>query len=123
MNIRICTFPDCDKPHAARGYCFGHYSQLNRGKKLTPLHKRGPSVNRATCSAYGCEMKSVAKEFCAKHYARFKRHGDPSVNYRPSRKSKCDASGGPRKNYAVSSDERSVVNDYVGLDTYSINDY
>lgn len=34
---RACTFDGCDRPHVAKGYCGGHYSQLNRGETLRPL--------------------------------------------------------------------------------------
>lgn len=34
-------------------------------------------IGRANCSVEGCENPLDAKGFCAKHYGRFVRHGDP----------------------------------------------
>ena len=38
----MCIFPNCDKSSWAKGYCGGHYKQLNLGKVLTPIHEQVP---------------------------------------------------------------------------------
>lgn len=42
---RICRGPDCLRVAASRGLCRAHYLQLSRGKPLTPLAERIPSLN------------------------------------------------------------------------------
>ena len=37
MLPKICSFPECSKPHSCKGYCRGHYSQFRLGKALKPL--------------------------------------------------------------------------------------
>jgi hypothetical protein len=32
-----CTFPDCDRPVQAAGYCSAHYKQKSRGEQLRPM--------------------------------------------------------------------------------------
>lgn len=32
-----CDFPDCDRPHAAHGFCHQHYKQQWRGRELGPI--------------------------------------------------------------------------------------
>lgn len=39
-SYRQCDFPDCPRPHQARGYCDSHYTQFRRGVELTPLASR-----------------------------------------------------------------------------------
>ena len=33
-----CVFEGCDRPARARGFCAGHYQQLNAGRTLVPLN-------------------------------------------------------------------------------------
>lgn len=35
--MKLCTFPDCTRRHAARGLCRSHYGQKQRGVELTPI--------------------------------------------------------------------------------------
>jgi len=35
-----CAFGPCKREAHARGYCFGHYFQLRRGRPLRELHTR-----------------------------------------------------------------------------------
>lgn len=35
--MRTCDFPDCGRPHLAKGLCSGHRSQQRAGKELTVL--------------------------------------------------------------------------------------
>lgn len=43
------------------------------------------------CSVPDCEELHSARGFCAKHYNRWHRHGDPNVVRRPGRKVKHEA--------------------------------
>lgn len=37
MLPKICSFPECTKPHSCKGYCNGHYAQMRNGKPLKAL--------------------------------------------------------------------------------------
>lgn len=37
-----CSFQDCGRPSLCLGVCQGHYSQLRRGRELTPLRPAAP---------------------------------------------------------------------------------
>lgn len=37
MLPKICSFPECGKPHRAKGLCSGHYQQNTLGKPLATL--------------------------------------------------------------------------------------
>lgn len=39
-KARLCAFPDCGKPHEAKGFCAGHYRHYKRGEELRPLGPR-----------------------------------------------------------------------------------
>lgn len=48
--------------------------------------KHLPLVEHASaqlCSAGGCSSAVTARGWCAKHYQRWRRHGDPSVSLKP----------------------------------------
>lgn len=62
-----CVFEGCDKPTRRRGYCNGHYTQIMRGKPLTPLQKRTPRTG--TCSFEGCGYPENRWGLCAAHVA------------------------------------------------------
>ena len=40
MTRRTCDYPGCSHPHEARGLCKAHYSQLRRGRPLSPVRWR-----------------------------------------------------------------------------------
>lgn len=45
MAAVVCSFNGCERPHNARGFCRGHYTQLKRGRPvsdMTPLSPRLP---------------------------------------------------------------------------------
>lgn len=65
---KVCVYPDCGRPHKARGYCKPHSEQLKAGRPLGPVQSRrlrGEPVPQ--CSADGCERDAICNTFCAKH--------------------------------------------------------
>lgn len=40
MKPTKCSFPECGKPHYAKGLCQGHYTQQRKGQELRPLQPR-----------------------------------------------------------------------------------
>lgn len=77
---RICSVPDCDKPHSARGFCSPHYNRFLRyGDPLKGgvMRAQRPSV----CVVEGCsnpaDVPGCGRGFCVKHYQRYQQHGSP----------------------------------------------
>ena len=35
--MRLCTFPGCGRKHRAKGYCYTHWRQHQRGVPCTPI--------------------------------------------------------------------------------------
>lgn len=52
---RLCTAPECGRPHFAKGLCQRHYQAQYR--------KHGPK-----CKRRGCRTPSFAKGLCVRHY-------------------------------------------------------
>lgn len=76
--IRLCSVPDCGKPHLAGGLCNPHY--LRRRKYGDPTG--GGEMRHLmaeTCSVEGCDAVRSAKGLCEKHHKRLLRHGDAAV--------------------------------------------
>lgn len=63
-NSRVCSIPDCGKPHVARGYCDFHY-------------RKHRMVTAGACSVEGCAAPQHAGGMCSAHYSRWKAHGGP----------------------------------------------
>jgi len=70
---RICSVPDCDKPHSSRGYCKTHAARFRKHGDATVLLK----IRGRKCSVPGCGRPHDSNGFCGAHSMRFKRHGDP----------------------------------------------
>jgi len=71
-NPRLCSVPDCNKPHSARGLCRAHYAHWNRNSK--PIK----------CSVDGCHNPSDRLGFCTAHYMRARRNdGNPTAGRCP----------------------------------------
>jgi len=68
MAKRICSIPDCDRTHRARGWCNWHY-----GKWRT----HGHPLYGIVCMISDCTAPSLSRGWCTKHYNRWKRYGDP----------------------------------------------
>jgi HNH endonuclease len=100
---RMCSLPDCDQPHEAKGLCSTtHYlagykrrarpcsvdgcDQVAIGRSMCQPHygrawrenrDTWKAARRTTCSIEGCERKHEAKGLCGTHYARQRITGDP----------------------------------------------
>jgi hypothetical protein len=76
---RLCSVPDCDKPHFGLGYCQGHYLRVTRhGDPLFGgKFKRRTPTPKQKCSVDGCEGIAKARGWCGTHYWRWQTHGDP----------------------------------------------
>ncbi len=105
---RMCSVEGCGKEHRARGYCDLHYQRWNRhGDPVaggpaqprldTPLTFADPSSRRkGICAIEGCVIRSAARGLCPRHYARWRRHGDPRAPMRetiPVRGELCSIEG------------------------------
>jgi DNA-binding CsgD family transcriptional regulator len=75
MNMAnyTCSYPGCDQPGVARGYCRKHYMKLYNKAKM-PRTTRPQKGH--TCSAEGCDRPAYAKGYCSLHYSRLKRTGN-----------------------------------------------
>lgn len=93
MTERICEFPDCGRPHSARGLCRGHDRQRALGRPLVPMK---PYVKRE-CSVAECDRTPRAFGMCSVHRSQLARTGDlPKVAQKPVRDdiwSRVDATG------------------------------
>ena len=65
---RICGFPDCGRPHVARGYCRTHYLQAMQGRPLTPIPPRQRNKGKP-CRVEGCKRPAEGRGLCSAHRA------------------------------------------------------
>lgn len=76
-----CAFLGCNKVTSARGYCQSHYTQMWRGKPLTPIHPGSrphpPQKNIGACTVEACEKPQVTGQMCYRHYRFFLKYGVP----------------------------------------------
>lgn len=76
-TLRLCSIPDCSKPHYGRGVCNQHYQRWrSTGEFGAYIQPRKPKP--ATCAVDDCSNKTICRGFCEKHYSRLRRHGDPN---------------------------------------------
>jgi hypothetical protein len=104
---QACSIPGCTNAHYGRGYCAKHWARWRRhGDPLAGASpQREPQVrlpypsemreknpkNEVTrhvgCSVEGCERPHRARGYCAMHYVRVMKTGEPgSVNPAPGRR-------------------------------------
>lgn len=69
MVKRTCSYPECENPNKAKGYCTGHYKQFKAGKELRPLPPRGITV----CTFPDCGRPHIAKGYCTGHWQQYKK--------------------------------------------------
>lgn len=74
----------CGKPEFCSQMCSGHYMRWKRGVRgdalAAPLRHQGPRISPgAVCVLDGCgrAMKSSSTGYCALHWSRWKRDGEP----------------------------------------------
>lgn len=75
---KVCSVPDCMRPHLAHGLCCGHNHRREKGVSLTdpPLRafrarsKTGSAATRerAPCAERGCDRPSHGQGLCGPHY-------------------------------------------------------
>lgn len=74
-HSRICSIPDCGKPHHARGLCKAHHVQWLRDR------------NPAQCSIEGCDKPAMSRGWCSAHWHRaYRNNGDPLAGRKPGAK-------------------------------------
>lgn len=73
---KVCTVPDCGRPHKARDLCNGHLRQFYKGKELRPLLPPKWSREKRVCSFPGCELPHQAKGLCDGHRRQARRGKD-----------------------------------------------
>jgi hypothetical protein len=67
--MRFCSFPGCDRPHAAKDLCEPHYRQMLHGKPLKALQDHAlPGSQSGTCSFGPCDRPALSKGLCSGHY-------------------------------------------------------
>lgn len=78
--MKICLVKDCDRPLRSSGatYCDMHYSRLRRRGTIDKFSKRKIKPVKL-CSIVNCPNKHCSLGYCADHYRRFKKYGDPLV--------------------------------------------
>ena len=84
MTNRTCTYPDCDEPYCAKGYCMGHYKQMSRyGHPTGVLSKKRSRFKILFCAFPGCGRWCYGRlKLCKAHYAQ-KRKGQKLHQVRP----------------------------------------
>lgn len=61
-KVKICSFPNCGRPHDSKGFCSTHYRQLKKGESLHPV-----GWTKRTCQFANCDRPHYAHGFCAGH--------------------------------------------------------
>jgi hypothetical protein len=70
-----CDFKGCTGTHDSNGYCSAHAKQLARGEEL---HLLRPMWRGAPCTATeDCGEPIIARGYCRKHWAAWRKYGDP----------------------------------------------
>lgn len=75
---RLCSIPNCGKPHYAHGVCNQHYQKWrSTGEFGAYIQARKPKPT--ICAEPDCASEAHCRGFCKKHYSRVRRHGDPKA--------------------------------------------
>lgn len=90
--VRLCSVPDCDNPHDARGYCSQHYQ---RWKKHGDVQAHIPLKRkvRGICAVDGCGKPHSTHGYCYTHSRFFRLYGDPLKRLRHPKPERCDVDG------------------------------
>lgn len=126
--MKLCSIPDCNTKHYAKGFCKKHY----RARRAQPANTKSCSLadcknehygkgfckrhysqhRRATlpppsyqkghkvCSVDSCGASHNARGYCSMHYERFKRTGTVELIVQPKTEKKCSIDGCDRKHLA-----------------------
>lgn len=87
----VCAWEDCDRADLiGRGLCGGHYQRAVRSGRIYDFPSsrvtRPDDPSAPRCRVEGCEKARWARQpgrgYCAMHYRRWMRHGDPLVRKR-----------------------------------------
>lgn len=74
-NKRLCTIPNCDKPHLAKGWCHMHYQRWrSHGDPMGGKHRLPKGT---LCKVGDCKNIQHTRGWCNKHWKRVLRNGDP----------------------------------------------
>jgi len=65
--MRLCIIDDCDRVHKGHGYCQVHLKRL----------KEEGLFGSKKCSVDSCVDYVLAREYCKKHYSRYRSGADP----------------------------------------------
>lgn len=76
MTNRICSIPECERIHFARGWCNRHYKKWR--KYGDPLHTLVRNQDRP-CSVVDCPDACWSSGYCVRHYTRYHRYGDALI--------------------------------------------
>lgn len=75
---RLCSVPDCNKPHKGHGYCRKH---LDRVRKHGCPDLQNQPIDK--CTIKGCDNPHAARGLCSRHYSNLRRHGHPEKSSTP----------------------------------------
>ena len=101
----VCPVPECPRPMVStKGYCVPHAERLRKYGDVNAIRKVGrPKSEPRQCSVPACESAHYAKSYCASHYMRWRKNGDPRPD-QPLNKfggnSRCSVEGCGRRNHA-----------------------
>lgn len=74
-----CKISQCDRPHAALGFCNTHLARFKRNTVPLDAPIRFFTRNRPNiCTVFGCKNLVKSRTYCGKHYHCFQRYGDPN---------------------------------------------
>lgn len=80
--MRLCGFPECGRPHFAKGYCNSHRYQQKQGQELRPLRVYMKGAGSGSCKIKDCGRPARSKKLCSAHHHQMKR-GEPLGPLRP----------------------------------------
>lgn len=80
--VRVCSITDCDREHAARGWCLMHYKRWRNRGTTDPLVRSRASDS--PCTIDGCDNPQRARGWCNLHWSRWSRTGDPEKTEHPT---------------------------------------
>lgn len=57
QRYSMCSFPGCERPHVAKGFCHAHHRQSRKGQPLYPVHstqRKAGTAPRVICDEVMC---------------------------------------------------------------------